>query len=409
MGAACIKLTVNSAHGAAAPQLVAVEVSSGPKLRDELVPLWIGKSGGMEVSQLMVFSSKERNDAPAYGTTSVKVNVGKPTVFVVSNVAEYAQDTEVLSPTLTFMLSGWDSSITKAPPEQTAPVKRKARPDDAKGKHEEALDDEFAEGLGKLTSNGQFSAELNLLGESRDCRGKQLQYNLCGPQLEIKLELRPAAETTIAANTTGGFMNQMSAGGVGQIANMSLAEINALHDMRDRLKPSSIEGGRIKIALPRVEYGFTGSFDNALIEVSRDGGGSYRSRMQTAIVVDSSALCQPTRRRVPNGKVTIHQYTPLVLHGEFKASLLDTDPSRPYYPPNEVIPIATQVSGHFVISIHSTIVNTPRTRKSSCSSSVWISRRRQQRRKRHWKRWGLRRSRNYAPWDLMWTCSKVSE
>ena len=350
VSAVCITLTVESAHGADAPETVAVEVSAGPKPRDELTPIWIGKSGGMEVSQLMVLTSKERNDAPAYGMVSLKVNVGTPTVFVVSNVAEYALETELLETSLTFMLSGWDSSMTKAPPDRAVPVRKKARPDDAKGKHEENLDDEFAEGLGKLTSNGQFSADLKVKGESGDCPDKKRQYNLCGPQLEIELELRPAAEVTIATNTTGGFMSQMGAGAVGQIANMSVAEINALHEMQDRLKPSNIEGGRIKIQLPRVEYGFTGSFENALISVSRDGGSSYKARTQTAVVVNSSAFGEPTRRRVPNGKVTIHQYTPLVLYGEFEATLLDTDPSRPYYPPNEVIPIARQVSGHFLVS-----------------------------------------------------------
>ena len=358
VAANCFELTVHSVYGPSIPQQVygpvkpvVVTMSTGLSPRDELTPLWVGKSGGMEVSQFLLFRPENNTVAPVFGTAQFRVNTGEPTRFAIANVAHYAQNSKLLTPTITFTLDGWDSSLTKPPPARKAPVRPKAgqRPDDARGKHEAELDEQFEEGLGRLTPNGLGSTEIQRNeADFGRCAGERKRYNLCGPQLEITLELVSEAAALVAASTTGGFFNQMRAGGVGRFQEMSIAELQALKDMDDEMSPKFIEGGRISIAVPLVDYGFNGSFSNAMLTVSKEGGGIYSATSSRAVAVGGGGLGGPTRRHVPTGQVTIEEYTPFILRGTFEGSLIERRNDRPYEP-DEVIPIVNRVSGRFSI------------------------------------------------------------
>lgn len=351
IAARCFELTVFNAYGPSQPEQVVVTLSTGPSPRRELVPLWVGKSGGLEVSQFNLFTSEDRDDAPGYGTVQFRVTTGEPTIFTVANVAHYAQNSELLTPSITFMMDGWDSSLTKPPPAKKAPVRPRAgqRPDDARGEHEAALDEQFEEGLGQLTPNGLGSTDIRRnFGEFGRCQGDRKRYNLCGPQLEIILELVPEAAASVATSTTGGFFNQMRAGGVGRFQEMSLAELKALSEMDEEMSPKFIEGGRIRIVIPRIDYGFEGSFNHAVMTVSKEGGGTYAATTSGPVSLNLGSG-GPVLRRVPNGQVTIDEYTPFILRGSFKASLVERNNERPP-DPHETVPVVNRISGRFSIA-----------------------------------------------------------
>ncbi|MDX1409451.1 MAG: hypothetical protein R3330_14990, partial [Saprospiraceae bacterium] len=112
--------------------------------------------------------------------------------------------------------------------------------------------------------------------------------------------------------------------------------------------PKFIEGGRINISIPRIDYGFKGSFEHALMTVSKEGGGVYAATTSSPVSVNLGGLGGPSLRRVPNGKVTIEEYTPFILRGTFEASLVERRNDRPV-DPHETVPVVNHISGRFSI------------------------------------------------------------
>jgi hypothetical protein len=115
---------------------------------------------------------------------------------------------------------------------------------------------------------------------------------------------------------TGGFLKQMI--GVSRVLNeqraMSL-EGFAQMDGDGRAQ----DGNEITIRLPLVDYGFTGTFSNAQMQVSAAEQGDYRAIGPR----DSDAT--GAHLFPPSGQVTIDEYTPTMLRGTFRASLIAAD------------------------------------------------------------------------------------
>lgn len=351
--ARCFKVEVQSTLASPAPKHTVVTMTAGPATRDQLSALWIGKSGGFEVSPLRIYGGNERaSKSPDYATAQFEVEVGgRPGVFVLSNMAHYAQNSLDQDPTLKFMIPGWNSTVTKPPPAKNLPTKGKApakKPQDPKGQREEQLQKQAGASLGQLTSLGPGTLDIRRDFRPRPgCSGWRLRYNLCGPQLDIDLQLTTAAAATLSGAAPGGPAGQIT-GNISPLGQMAMAEMMALARWGAELNPSQIEGGEIAIRIPKVDYGFQGEFSNAVIEVSREGGGHYVAETPAYQVVATTSYGIPVRRRLPNGKVTIHEYSPLLLRGEFEAALLDEDVAD-RHGTDEVAPVAKRISGEFVI------------------------------------------------------------
>lgn len=139
----------------------------------------------------------------------------------------------------------------------------------------------------------------------------------CGPQTSISLGLAPGTYIQPGqTNTSGGIAGQAFSG-LQAMAQTSMWDteprMRALADVTD-----GIDGSQVAIAIPLIDYGFTGTIDNAAITVNMSGDKSY-----SAIGTPDESGWAPLI-----GSVTIEEYSPAVLIGSFSASLgeLETSP-----------------------------------------------------------------------------------
>jgi hypothetical protein len=164
--------------------------------------------------------------------------------------------------------------------------------------------------------------------------------NLCGPQLVISLSkdlgLIPGSGPTASA---GGMFKQMGA------LNMQSAEEQAKEEalLVEQMQGMAINnrGNVISISVPFVDYGYSGKFFNANIEVSGNNGGSY---LAVRTMPDDDGIYSP------NGAVEIDHYTPHILRGTFSGSLVDRETIKNATRNNPGLTIADRISGTFVVS-----------------------------------------------------------
>jgi hypothetical protein len=150
------------------------------------------------------------------------------------------------------------------------------------------------------------------------CNGfMPFEYLACGPMTQIMLNLMPGMYGGLDHTTTQG----------GQLAQF-MDQLMAMDDATDpgtleelARQADSQDGSTISIAIPLIDYGFTGSFGNASIAMNRAHLESHESNFQS--VGPRDAIPGPEKGFPLSGKVTILEYTPWVLRGTFSASMVD--------------------------------------------------------------------------------------
>jgi len=143
------------------------------------------------------------------------------------------------------------------------------------------------------------------------------KYDACGPQLNISLTLMPgtyivpgqtSAQGGIAAQVFGG-LQAMSQTSMGDQTGTMKALVASME---------SIDASNVSIAMPLIDYGYTGSIDNAAIYVDMSGKRKWR----TIGPPDATGRSRLT------GHVTIDEYSPMVLRGSFSAPLAEFLPAQ---------------------------------------------------------------------------------
>jgi hypothetical protein len=143
-------------------------------------------------------------------------------------------------------------------------------------------------------------------------------------------------------NLLDGDMFALSPGGVGVGANGNQLGDLLRAGVATEAALEALDGSKIRIELPRIEYGFTGVIDNASFFVRKAHGGddNYLAYGPTA------SVGMRMFHRPPNGKVTIDEYQPGVLTGSFHADLIDeANPG-----PDEAPIVARTIDGRFLVS-----------------------------------------------------------
>jgi len=163
-----------------------------------------------------------------------------------------------------------------------------------------------------------------------DCR-QPFVYDACGPQLSIGLTLMPGTYIAPGATNAQGGVAAQVFGGLQAMAQTSMGDqtgtVTYLDEQMKRIDASSVS-----IAIPMIEYGFSGSFDNASINVTMAG----ERHLSTFGPPDAAGRTRLT------GKVTIEEYSPAQLRGRFTAPLAEflpatSDNSPPRYVRRETI------------------------------------------------------------------------
>jgi hypothetical protein len=164
----------------------------------------------------------------------------------------------------------------------------------------------------------------------------------CGASTRLNLASLPGSMASLE-NTTGrgGFFGQFASTmmglGAGGVLETNAAFQRAQQSMWER------DGSEISIQIPMIDYGFTGTFNNASIEVSRAGGRRYRA------VGPDDIQPGPGYRFPLSGSVNIESYTPTLMKGTFSAQLTDTD-AVDFAGDDMTLPIHARISGSFSIA-----------------------------------------------------------
>jgi hypothetical protein len=166
---------------------------------------------------------------------------------------------------------------------------------------------------------------------------------VCGPSTRISLVTVPGILSSVSQATGRGgafgqFMSMLS--GVADVGPMEVA---------DRYKKAleragEYDGSFVNIDIPLIDYGFTGTFDNALISVSKKGGGQFES------IGPADIQPGPGQLFALAGSVTIEEFSTAVMRGTFSAALVDRDDIAAMGDDGS-LPVKGDISGRFQIAV----------------------------------------------------------
>jgi hypothetical protein len=138
----------------------------------------------------------------------------------------------------------------------------------------------------------------------------------------------------------GGAFGQFTSMLMG-VASVGPQESGAM--MEEALKEyRSIEAAYVGITLPLIDYGFTGSFNNAALTVKGRGDAVYKA-IGPQDIQPGPGTAYPLA-----GKVTIEEYTPLVMRGRFSGDLVDIN-NLQLIGDDPALPIYKHIEGRFQI------------------------------------------------------------
>jgi hypothetical protein len=242
----------------------------------------------------------------------------QPLPMLVTNIAAAPWNTAAQEITVKVTLTAFESTMTEpdaagAPTRNTPSGAAKEPAVGPKGTRA-AVQQSANRQRGRVKAIDPHAAQITREPYQGRCGRKDKALNLCGDQLQIKLALVPGTASLLGAQLgTGGMLQQLI--GMGQALN----DINAmtLEGMAQMAGGAQAEDGyEISIRVPLIDYGYTGSVDNAQLEVSAANGGNFRA-IGPKDIDRSSAHKFP-----PSGSVTIEEYTPGMLRGTFKGQLV---------------------------------------------------------------------------------------
>ncbi|MBT8040894.1 MAG: hypothetical protein KJN78_11660 [Gammaproteobacteria bacterium] len=148
------------------------------------------------------------------------------------------------------------------------------------------------------------------------------KYTACGPSTSINMELMPGTWANLGQSAgTGGMAGQVFSSMMGQALSNPLDSTQVMQGLQARLE--SIDGSSVSIVVPFIDYGFTGSVNNA--SISTTVGGQHMSAFGPPDANGNTLL---------TGRVTIETFTPFRLTGSYSAQLAYfEEPPGPDQPP----------------------------------------------------------------------------
>lgn len=235
----------------------------------------------------------------------VRLPSGQSTTLVFANVAPIAQATLDQELTVTLTVPGSDTSASRegVPTNSTGNAPPRPSPsgelrDDADGRRVRAGP--------RLTSNGPATSQF----------GRRPQRD------EMTVSLFIVSDGVNAAFEITGRSGAFNlANAVGAASGALTATDPVVLDAQRRA--SALDGSRIDLTFPLIDYGFTGVIEEAEVHFSRAQGGRLEA------IGPTDADPGPRRDMRPSGRVTIVEYTPEVLRGSFSADLVDPTENLP--------------------------------------------------------------------------------
>ena len=296
------------------PRPLTINVQLSAPDKKGALQLHLGQSGGQFVGNALSTPAGCSGEGSCEMSWTWTLKDYEPLLMIITNVGPEPWNTGDQRVVVTVTTGGSNSNM--APPPQAAPQSKsrnKPKPGPA-GTHEAARQT-AKDNATQLKADGVHSAKSGRALHKGDCSARYRELNLCGDQLVIQLSTVPGYSGVLSSVTqTGGFMKHMLGKGA-LLAEMQedIAQAEMLAE-KDR---DSRDGAEIELRIPLVDYGFTGTFNNASISVSKAGGGSYSASGPEDIDGSLSTSVYP-----PSGTVVIEEYSPQMLRGTFSGQLV---------------------------------------------------------------------------------------
>lgn len=324
----CAWLTVGVAQATAQVSLQA-ETDDLAVFKD----IWIGLAGGNTVLSEGVAAGKSPSDpSKSIGIWhNFTVPSGFPVLLTFTNAADDPEKSKRRVVIFDISLSSSDNNLrgnAPAGPGKAAPPAQKP----SYNKHTQTLPKKTAATSRMITEQKRLDKEalspyaagstsVALRPTEPSCY-EPFKYTACGPYTSIGMELMPGTYLNLGQSAgTGGMASQVFSSMMGQALSNPFDAQEVMTELSEKLK--SIDASSVYIMVPFIDYGFTGSIDNARISTTVDG-----MHMQSIGPLDGS------QQSPLIGSVTIEEYTPMRVRGSFSAPLAWFEPApAPDQPP----------------------------------------------------------------------------
>lgn len=289
---------------------------------NELMDLQIGRPGTTLLARPIPPGRVPLTDA-TYATMwrDFPQDGSQRTLYIVSNAARAPEETRPRQTRLVVALPGHDNSFLSPTAVQPAPVAPTpgqpgpAKPAKPLQQQRSETSDMVARQIEldktSLNAGVSRSAEVARYVRVAGCV-EPFVYDACGPQLSINLNLVPGSYGALGMTTGDGGLAAQAFGGLMSMARTSMVDAGpVMQEIEAKL--DQIDGHRVSISIPLIDYGFRGDFDNAAISVDMSGDRIWR------------AISHPDavgRTRL-TGSVTIEEYSPFMVRGRFTAPLAE--------------------------------------------------------------------------------------
>ena len=325
LGSRCIWV-----ESAATPGYIQVTFTAKSEDESLLKGISIGQAGTTLVNRGITAPSPDASGAFVASWRDFPQDGARRTLYVVSNVAHDPANSKRRSVTLTVEKSSHTNSAWAGPLPPAAVAPRPSKP--GYEKHAQSLTRQTA-ATGKMMTeqmrldkesinpNASGSADVTRRPNVPECR-EPFKYTACGPHLAISLRLIPGTYAAPGGVNAQGGMAAQTMGGLQAMAQSSLFGAQET-GQKIEARLDKIDGSAVHMQIPLVDYGFSGTIDNAAIAVDMAGGRTLRAFGPP----DSSGNTRLT------GRVEISEFTPLFIRGSFSAPLAEFEPASGDRPP----------------------------------------------------------------------------
>ncbi|HKJ17994.1 MAG TPA: hypothetical protein VJ984_11625 [Xanthomonadales bacterium] len=287
---------------------------------DVLRDIWISKPG--TTLQVRGSHTGELPGGPARFITTwaeFTQDGGKPNLYVISNVARKPDQSKPREFELTASIpSNKVSTRGELPARKHVPAPEKpAHEKHARTRNRREADtrkmvnEQINEDKKSLTEHAVGGTRVSRSLNEPNC-DEPFRYDPCGPQMHISLTVAPGNYLSLGqASAQGGAAGQVMGSLQAMAQTSAFDTMEVVPEMQAKI--SAIDGSSVSISTPLFDYGFSGSFSNALISVTMRND----ERLSSRGAMDSNCRAPLT------GQVTIEEYTPFIVRGSFSARVVD--------------------------------------------------------------------------------------
>lgn len=209
-----------------------------------------------------------------------------------------------------------------------------------KKQRQDTSDEAYADEYADNESADSWQGSVQQVQSGRTC-AKAFIDRVCGQRTRITLELTPDQITAITTSLADPSP-LAAARRAGQLG--SAEQIDGLMGHAKRL--AHTEGSRVVIEIPRIDYGYSGSFSNAFIRMN---AGLSADRSFDYFDTKGPAWQGGCRdgHHAYSGSVTIEEASVQMLRGQFAADVVEPDKRGKYFCRD--MPVYKSITGTFAI------------------------------------------------------------